>query len=193
MLRNEWDAAVDEVNDTIVLDPLNGFSHAMLALLKTFAGHVDDVVPYAKRAVEIDPGSFWTQHTLQRALHCAGLHSEAQAQGHYVLEISGRHPWAMAELAVDFAAVGNLDGAAAIYDELVVRARMQRIQPSPMALAAVAARRLDDAVALCRRAIAEHDTHIVWSAFGVWDGWQPLYRHAEWPSLKESMLAWRAD
>jgi hypothetical protein len=169
-----------------VSDPLNGFAHGILALLKTIAGH-DDAVPFARRAVELDPGSFWTQFMLQRALHCAGLHSDAQAQGQFVLEISGRHPWAMAELAVDFATVGNIEGAAAIYDELIARGRMGRIQLSPLALTAVAARRLDDAIALCRRAVAEHDIHIVWSALSVWDGWQPIYQHREWDAVREEI------
>jgi serine/threonine-protein kinase len=189
LLSRDFAKAVEEVKATIVGDPLNGFAHGMLGLLKTLAGQNEDAVPFARRGVELDPGSFWTQFTLQRALHCAGLHVEAQAQGNDVLEMSGRHPWPMAELAVDFASIGNVDGASALYEELLARSRMTRLQPSVLALSAVAARRLDDAIALCRRAVAERDIHITWSALDVWDGWQPLYAHPEWSGVRSQILS----
>lgn len=191
LLGGDWDGSVKEIDSALALDPLNGFAHAMLAMMKTFAGQLDDVVVYARRAVEIDPGSFWTQLTLQRALHCAGMHSESQSLGQVLLESSGRHPWVLAELAVDLASVGNRDGAEAIYDELRARGRMQHIQPSPVALAATAAHRLDDAIEWCERAIAERDTHIFWAVTGVWDGWQPIYDHPKWKNVRKGIFAWR--
>jgi hypothetical protein len=101
------------------------------------------------------------------------------------LDFSGRHPFAMAELAVDNAAIGNRDGAQAIYEEMNARARLQYIQPSPLALAATAAGSLDDAIALCERALNERDPHIYWAFSGVWDGWQPLYNHPRWNEIRE--------
>jgi serine/threonine-protein kinase len=191
LMSDRWDDGVKEIQSAIEDDPLNGFAHAMLAMLKTFARQINDVVAFARRGVELDPESFWTQLAFQRALHCAGMHQEAQQQGLYLLEISGRHPWALAELAVDYASVGDRAGAEAIYEELMVRGRVKHLQPSPLALAAVAAGRLDDAIAHCERAIAEKDAHILWGVREVWDGWEKLYQHPRWKDVRKGVFTWR--
>lgn len=185
LLKRDWNGAIEEILDAIALDPLNGFVHSMLAMIKTFAGQTNDVVEYARRGVELHPTSFLGHLMLQRALHSVGMHDEAQTQGLMTLDLSGRHPFALAELAVDYASVGNRDGAEAIYEEMRVRARMQYIQPSSLALAATSAGCLEDAVLLCERAIAERDPHILWAASEVWDGWQPLYKHPRWTEVRE--------
>jgi serine/threonine-protein kinase len=191
LLAGRWDAAVEEVRAAIETDPLNGFAHSMLAMLKTFAGQLDDVVAYARRGLELDPTSFWSHLTLQRALHYAGMNNEAEAQGLLCLDISGRHPWVLAELAVHYRSVGKQDGAIAIHDELVARGRVQHLQPSPLALAAVSAGRLDEAIALCKRAIDERDAHILWAVREVWRGWEPLYEHPQWKEVRRGIFSWR--
>ena len=191
LLSGRWDDAVNEIHSAIETDPLNGFAHSMLAMMKIFAGQLDDVVAYARRGVELDESSFWSHLTLQRALHHAGMIQEARDQGLVTLDISGRHPWVLAELAVHYRSVGDKEAATAIYDELVARGRIQRLQPSPVALAAVAAGRLDEAIALCQCAIRERDAHILWAVRGVWDGWDRLYEHPKWKEVRRGIFAWR--
>jgi eukaryotic-like serine/threonine-protein kinase len=191
LLSGRWDDAVSEIATAIGTEHLNGFAHSMLAMTKTFAHQLDDVVAYARRGFELDPSSFWSHLTLQRALHHAGMHQEAETEGLSTLEISGRHPWVLAELAVHYRAVGNTHAAVAIHDELTARAKVQALQPSPLALVSVAAGKFDEAIALCRRAIAERDPHILWAVREVWDGWAPLYAHPEWRSVRRGIFSWR--
>lgn len=191
LLGGRWNEAVDGILAAIDTDPLNGFAHSMLATVKTFAGQLDDVVAYARRGLELDPSSFWSQFTLQRAFHYAGMNREAEAQGLFTLEISGRHPWVLAELAVHYQSVGNREAALAIHDELTARQRVTYMQASPLALAAVAAGRLDEAIQLCKRAIEERDAHILWAVREVWSGWSPLYEHPDWASVRKGIFAWR--
>jgi serine/threonine protein kinase len=191
LLGGRWNEAVDGILAAIETDPLNGFAHSMLATVKTFAGQLDDVVAYARRGLELDPGSFWSQFALQRAFHNAGMSREAEAQGLFTLEISGRHPWVLAELAVHYQSAGNADAALAIHEELTARSRVTYMQASPLALAAVAAGRLDEAIALCKRAIEERDAHVLWAVREAWSGWTPLYEHPDWPSVRKGIFAWR--
>ncbi|MEO8576746.1 MAG: protein kinase [Gemmatimonadales bacterium] len=191
LLGGKWDAAIDEIRGAIETDPLSAFAHSMLAMMSMFGGRADNVVAYARRALELDPPSFWSHFTLQRALHCAGMHDEAETQGLFTLDISGRHPWVMAELAVHYRGVGKIALARALYDELVVRARHGHLQPSTLGLAAVAAGDLDDAIQLCQKAITEHDAHILWALSETWDGWQPLYSHPKWKNVRKGIMSWR--
>lgn len=141
--------------------------------------------------MELDPESFWSHLSLQRAYHHAGMHDKAQAQGQATLSMSGRHPWALAELAVDHASVGNIDATDAIYSELISRNRVEMLQPSPIALTAVAAGKLDEAIEHCHRAIEERDGHILWAVSGRWKGWEPLYEHPGWRKVRTGTLTWR--
>ncbi|MGK2961094.1 MAG: protein kinase domain-containing protein [Gemmatimonadaceae bacterium] len=191
LLSGQWEEAVEEIRAAIGTDPLNGFAHSMLAMMKTFAGQLDDVVAFARRGIELDPTSFWSHLTLQRAFHCAGMGKEAETQGLQTLEISGRHPWVLAELAVHYRKAGNVGAATAIHDELAARGRVQHLQASPLALAAVAAGRLDEAIDLCKRAVAERDAHILWAVLEVWDGWQPIYEHPQWKDVRKGIFSWR--
>ena len=68
---------------------------------------------------------------------------------------------------------------------------MERIQPSAIALAAICAGQLDEAIALCDQAIRERDGYIRWAAFeDRWDGWQPLHRHPQWKGVMQRIIAW---
>ena len=190
LLAQEYESAVDVVAQCVRDDPLNGFAHSMLSLVKMLAEHEDGVLANARSGVEYDPELFWCQWTLQRAYHYAGMNREALEKGAYTLAISGRHPWALCELAVAHVATGNRDAADAIYVELGARARLETIQPTPMALAATCAGKLDEAIALCNRAIDERDAHIRWAAGERWKGWAPLYAHPEWKKVRDRIRAW---
>ncbi len=190
LLAKEYEQAVKAVEASVRNDPLNGFAHSMLALVKMLARRDDGVVADARRAVELDPELFWCHWTLQRAYHYAGMNHEALAAGAYTLAISGRHPWAMCEIAVAHLATGNHDAADAIYSELKARARLEPIQPTPMALAATCAGKLEDAIALCHRAVDERDAHIRWATVERWKGWAPLYAHPGWEAVRQRIAGW---
>lgn len=190
LLAQRWDDAVRVIEEGVSADPLNGFAHSMLALAKIFARRPDEVVAHARRGVELDPESFWGNFSLQRAYHFAGMHSDALRQGALTLAQSGRHPWVLAELAVAHASVGNFDAADAIYSELAARNRIEPIQPSAMALAATCARKLDDAISLCHRAVDDRDAHIRWAAVDRWEGWSPLYEHPAWAAARQRIVEW---
>ncbi|MEO8194602.1 MAG: protein kinase [Gemmatimonadales bacterium] len=185
-----WNDAVNVIEEGVAADPLNGYTHSMLALVMIFAKRNDDVVATAKRGAELKPESFWGQWSLQRAYQAAGRHEEALRQGALTLAISGRHPWALAELAISHASVGNRDGAEAVYVELTARNRAEYVQPASLARAAVAAGRLDEAISTGHRAVDERDAHIRWAPIDRWEGWSPLYEHPEWNSLKKRILEW---
>ena len=163
----------------------------MLALLKVFARRRDGVIDDARRGVELDPASFWSHWALQRCYQAEGMHEEALRQGARTLAMSGRHPWPLSELAVTYASLGNQESADAIYNELAARNRIDLVQPTPFALAAVCAGRLDDAIALGHRAVEERDTHIRWAAIeDRWEGWKPIQSHSGWPALKQRIENW---
>src|SRR5258705_13363091 len=74
--------------------------------------------------------------SLEVVLHWAGLFERAVETGNTALAVSGRHPWAMAALAMTYADWGKPAEAQALYAELVTRAAREYIHPSQLALAA---------------------------------------------------------
>ena len=189
--ERRWDDAVRVIEEGVDADPLNGFAHSMLALLKIFARRADGVIDDAQRGVELDPESFWGHWALQRCFQSVGMHEEAIQQAARTLAMSGRHPWPLSELAVTYASLGKQESADAIYCELAARNRIDLVQPTPFALAATCAGRLDEAIALGHQAVEERDGHIRWAALdNRWEGWAPLHAHPAWPALKERIDNW---
>jgi serine/threonine-protein kinase len=189
--ERRWDDAVEVLEVGVRLDPLNGFPRSMLATLKVFARRKDNVIEDALRGVELDPESFWSHWALQRCYQSAGMHEDAIRQGMRTLAMSGRHPWPLSELAVTYASIGKQESADAIYNELAARNRIDLVQPTPFALAAVCAAKLDEAIALAHRAVEERDTLIRWAALDDrWEGWKPIQSHPGWPALKERIDNW---
>lgn len=191
LAEHRWEDAVHVLEEGVAADPLNGFAHSMLALIKVFARQTAGVVSDALRGVELDPESFWGHWALQRCYQAAGMHAEALRQAAVTLSMSGRQPWSLSEMAVTYASLGNREAADAIYCELEARNRIELIQPTPFALAATCAGRLDEAIALARRAIEERDAHIRWIALDDrWEGWAPLRQHPQWEALKSRIGSW---
>jgi hypothetical protein len=189
--ERRWDDAVHVIEVGVRADPLNGFARSMLALLKVFARRKDGVIEDALRGVELDPESFWSHWALQRCYQSAGMHEEAIRQAARTLAMSGRHPWPLSELAVTYASLGKQESADAIYNELAARNRIDLVQPTPFALAAVCAGKLDDAIALGHQAVEERDAHIRWAALDDrWEGWKPIQAHPGWPALKARIDNW---
>ena len=189
-LAQLWNEGVVAARQAAAADPLNGYARSMLALLKSNALDYNDMLADAQRGVALDPESFWSNVILQRVYHSSGRYDEAVRQAQVTLAMSGRHAWSLSELAVTYVRMGNREAAEAIFGELISRERIERIPPSTVALGAICAGQLDEAIKFCQRAIEERDAYIRWALFGRWDGWQPLYEHPKWKEVSQRMLAW---
>ena len=73
------------------------------------------------------------------------------------MAMSGRHPWAMAMLAVTLADWGKADEADAVYCEMRARARREYVPPALLATAASAAAREEEAIGQAREAYETRD------------------------------------
>jgi tetratricopeptide (TPR) repeat protein len=129
----------------------------MSALALGLAGRPAEALVEARRAIEIDPESFVGRWLMVEAAYWAGDYSAAIAAADPALLMLGRHPWALASLALAHAAAGDAEAAEAVYGELAARAKTGFVQPFWLATAALAIGRLEEAVALARRSVAEHD------------------------------------
>ncbi len=138
-------------------DPLSGYANTMLGLTYSAAGRYTEAVEASTRAVELDAESFLARCSLQWALRFSGRFEESVAVGELALAMSGRHPWAMAGLAMIFADWGKPADAQAVYAEMMARARRCYVQPSQLAIAAAAAGMQDEAIRLSREAFEIRD------------------------------------
>ena len=119
-------------------DPLSSYANAVFGYTCAVAGRHAEANQACERAVELDPESFvarWAHHC---ALRASGRFEEAAREGEVALAMSGRHPWAMSNLAVTFADWGKPADAEALYTELAARARRSFVSPACLALAAAA-------------------------------------------------------
>ncbi len=141
----------------LVSDPLSSYAHAIYGLTCGCAGRHAEAVEAARRAVALDSESYLAHMCLQAVLHFSGQLEESVAANELALAMSGRHPWAMATLAATFADWGKTADADAVYAEMLARARHQYVPPAPLACAAAAAARGNEAIRHAREAFAIRD------------------------------------
>jgi tetratricopeptide (TPR) repeat protein len=123
---------------TVECDPLSAYANGILALAYAHAGRSEEAVRAARSSLELEE-SFFTYWCLQCTLHWRGEFEKAAETGEMALAVSGRHPFAMAALAMTYADWGKAGEAQAIYSELLARAARAYVQPSVLAVTASAA------------------------------------------------------
>jgi TolB-like protein len=138
-------------------DPLSGYAHAICGMTSGCARRHVEGVEFTRRAVELDSESYLARVIHQCSLHFSGQFEESIAAGESALAISGRHWWALAFTATSFADMGKPEEADAVYAEMLVRARRQYVPPAPLAMAAIAAAREEDAIHHAREAFETQD------------------------------------
>jgi Flp pilus assembly protein TadD len=141
-------------------DPLSSYANAILACTYGQAGMVGEGVSTGQTAVEVE-ATYIAYWSLEVVLHWAGHFERAVEIGNMALAVSGRHPWAMAALAMTYANWGKPAEAQAIYAELVAREAREYIQPSQLAIAAAAAGAQETAVGYAREAYEIRDPMLI--------------------------------
>jgi tetratricopeptide (TPR) repeat protein len=143
----------------LIADPFSSYAHAIYGLTCAFAGRCEEGIEISRRGVELDADSYIARLILQFALHNCGKYEESIAVGESALAMSGRHPWSLMTLAVCLADFAKPDDADAVYLEMLARSRRQYVAPAPLGIAAAAAGRADEAIALTREAYRIRDPH----------------------------------
>lgn len=151
------DDGVEHAKLALQCDPLSGYVNSILGMAFAVSGASTDAVRSSKRAVELAPESFVVRWCLQTVFYFAGRYEEAATAAQGVLEMSGRHPWAMAVLALTLADLKRTGEAEAVYAELAARARREYVLPSTLALAAAGAGRREEVARHAREAMAIRD------------------------------------
>jgi serine/threonine-protein kinase len=174
--------SVDAVRRATADEPLNAWAAGIHGLLLGFAGRNAEAIAESRRAVSLDPGSFFAQMGLLRSLCWAGDHERAFEMAPALLASSGRHQWALGTLARAYAKAGRTEVARAIHDELDARSRMEFIAPFWRAAAAWWAGLPDEALAHAERALQDRDPMAVY--LNVMPEWEGFRGHPHFPRLR---------
>ena len=148
---------MEQAKSALVSDRLSGYAHALYALTCVIAGKTTEGVQASQRAVELDSEGFLAYWALEMALSSTGQFEAAVAMGELAMAMSGRHPWAMAMLAVTLADWGKANEADAVYCEMRARARREYVPPALLATAACATGREEEAIDQARAAYETRD------------------------------------
>jgi serine/threonine protein kinase/Flp pilus assembly protein TadD len=163
--------ARDELLRLLLLDPLSSYANVILSFFGISSRRVSEAVEHGRRGVELDSNSYLAHWSLAVALECDAQYEEAVAAAERALAISGRHCWALTTLVSIYAAWEKPDNARAMFCELEARSANDYIQPSMLALAAVAVGEMDRAIGFAQQALDDQDPMFVllartWPGFG---------------------------
>jgi serine/threonine-protein kinase len=135
--------------------------------------------------VELQPASFLGHLLLGTVYRGQSKYPEAITAAQSAIQISSRHPWAVVDLGLTYAAAGRMADAKTIYDELVQRARTEYVQGSILAPLAAAVGKTDKAFALLEESYQERDARLAF--IGVWPDYDPLREDPRFGDLMKRM------
>jgi serine/threonine-protein kinase len=187
--RADYCTAATEAEHAASHDPLSAYAWAMVANVYTVCGRYEESIAPAERAIALDPASFIAHVGLPFAYEFTGRHERALEAARQALAVSGRHPWSLAALAICHGRAGERDLADAVLAELRARAVHDWVAPTDLAMAAVGAGRIDEALVHVARAVEELDPRVVTIDFEHWIHWNPLRTDPRFPALRER-LGW---
>lgn len=168
--RGQLVEGMEQAKLGIISDPISSYAYAIYGMTCAAAGRHAESVRASQRALEMDPESFIAHIAHLFDLCVSSRFEEAAAHGELALAMSGRHPWAMAVLAVTFGDWGKRAEAESVYAELAARARRSYVQPSTLALAASAAGFEDQAICHAREAFEIRDPMALMYFSSSWPG-----------------------
>jgi serine/threonine-protein kinase len=171
--RAAFDDALREVGLALASDPLNVNTRGHRSIILTWASRFDEAEAEARKAIELGPGVFYAHWALVHALALGPRPEAGIAAATAMFSTFGRHPWLMMALALASGAAGKVDMAAALYTELEARSRTEYVQPTVLAVAAIGAKRLEDAVRHLREAMEIRDPLFALCA-EHWPGFDPV-------------------
>ena len=173
------DRALADLGTARNLDPLNAWVAAMHAASLRFAGKFSEAIAAARQAVALDIENFLAHWSVVISLAALARFDEAIIAADAALDMSGRHPWILAELAGVHAArgaEGDGESAEAVYQELRVRAQSSYIGFAEQSAAAASAGHLPEARALAQKAVDAREVYVLYWKLSAW---APLRADAE--------------
>ena len=184
-LRGAFDDAVRESRAALEMDPLSVHARAQLALVLGW-GRSDEAVAEARRGIELDPNAFYPHWALLHALALGPRPEEGVAAGTKMLVKFGRHPWLMMGLSLASGAAGRRETAEALHAELEARARIEYVQPTIRAVAAMGAGRRVELFRLLRAAVEVGDPLFALLAMH-WPGFASVRGDPEYTAILRAM------
>jgi eukaryotic-like serine/threonine-protein kinase len=163
-------------------DPLSSICTAHASIALTLMGRHEEAVRTALRGHALDPDAFSTQLAVASAKTGAGDLTGALPFAQSALQLSGRHPWALALMTHIYARQGERAKAEAIHRELESRAISGFVQHTWLSYSAIALGRIEEAMDQAFKSVVERDAFGPW--FLHWTGLEPLQSHPRYPELK---------
>ena len=133
-----WDEAFEGMLALEKREPLSAYIAGILSIGHSAGGDPGEAMRWANRALELEPTAFLSFWAPELAYYRQENWSKAIEAGDIALSMSGRAPLALPTLALSLVENGQLDGARAVYDEMLSRSRREPIAPTSLAMVAAA-------------------------------------------------------
>ena len=168
-IYGDHEAAVARCQRAGDIDPLGGYSNALLAGTLYIGARIEESLEVIERTIKHDPTAF-PLHRMQGLCHRQqGDHDAAIASLEKSISLSGRHPWPMGDLQLVYLDQGRAADAVALHEELVERSRNAYVSGVALAVVPAALGRADEAYAYFDQALEDRDSTLLaikrWPSF----------------------------
>jgi len=166
-----WDESFEIARSGLTLDPISAFPRVHLSVLSIAARRYGDAIRLLGEVLAQEPESFLAHRYLTTALRLAGRVKEGLEVAEAESTIGNRHPWAIADLALCHAGLGEERTAVRYLEELIAARETRYVQPSIIVTTAARLGRIEDALEWLGVATSEQDPLLF---VQVWPDFDPI-------------------
>ncbi len=162
----QWNGALAALKGCHERDPRSAYLAAVVGICYSSSGQDPEMLRWVDLASALDPDAYLSLWGRQLALNALRDWPRAIEAGHAVLAVSGRQILSLTHLGLALRTSGDVEGARAVYEEMLLRAKREYVGPTVLALLEAALGEKQAAIAHCREAIALRDPGLVIFAHG---------------------------
>jgi len=185
-VRQDAAAAERELRTAIEQDPESSYAYTSMAVSLTFGHRADQGLPFAERAIELDPNSLYAHWVRLLTLALLGRIEDVLTSSRTLSTRFGRHPWILMAISIASGVAGDPEIAEAAYHELKGRAALEYIQHVLLAVGALYAGHRDEAFGHLHAAVKEREALIAALALD-WPGFDPVRGTPEYDAVLREM------
>lgn len=135
-VQKDYDNSAKEAFKAIELEPLISHSHSTLSSVYVCFQEFEEARKSSNTAIELDANSFLSYFALCFALYGLGKTNEALEAINNAVSCSGRHQYPLIQLCWLYAMSNNISESQKIFDELLIRSKVEFISMLSLAVAA---------------------------------------------------------
>ena len=160
-IEGNFEEGLNHINTAIELEPFNAIGYSTKCAMIIAEGKFEKAIPFARQGVEMDPDSLITNRIMGLVYLYNKQYTEATGYLEFASKLSNRAPFTQVDLINLYTAMGSMEKAGAVMDDLKMKLKEGKyVSSCIMSFAFGFLGDVDEAIKWLEKAYEEHDAYL---------------------------------